>query len=233
MKTGMLLLLLFLGNFSFSSEMAHKNIQEILQLPVKNRISVLKSRPHFYFHHLESMLYSKFSSDEVKWKALTAMARIQPQKASSHIRLVARTGNWFLKNAALISMETINSEQALLWAVQFLNHPSLVLRTASVDLIRRQKATQYKKILWKKLNDKENFRNGKSLWIRYNILQALSDFSQKNDAPHFKKLLKEKDPRILATARQTLSRLLPHEYFKEAPSYKSMIGRTRTQSIEL
>ncbi len=233
MRRYVALLLLCLGsysNFAYAKGVVYKKIENIFQLPVRNRIAVFRSQPNFYFHHLKLMFYAKGSSDEIKWKSLISMARLHPKKAQSHIQQAAQNGNWFLKNAALIAMETIDSSQALAWAEQFLNHSSLVLRTASVELIRRQKAIQYKNILWQKLKDKKNFRNGKSLWIRYTILQTLSEFSQIVDVPRFKGLLQEKDPRIISIAQRVLSRLAPYEYLKRE---KQMIGRSSPKSIEL
>ena len=235
MKALIILILFTGGSFSFSSNSTkrstYKKIESIFQLPVRNRIAILKSQPHFYFHHLQTMFYLKNTSDEIKWKTLMAMARLNPEKTKPHIQYTAEKGNWFLKNAALISMEMIDPDQAILWAAKFLDHSSLILRTASVDLIRRQKAIEYKNILWQQLGAKQNFRNGKSLWIRYNILQTLSEFSQVVDAPRFKNLLKEKDPRVIATAQKTLSHLVPYESHQSVN--QPMTGQAPVNSIEL
>ena len=188
------------------------SIQRVLKLPPHQRFEIFKKQGSKSFKILEKIFLSKKSDPSLKWQALMSMARLSPKKSQKYINLSLESKNWFLKNAGLIALEIVDSEKALQTAARLLHHPSLILRTASVEVIKRQKARQYKNILREKLYAKENFRNGKSLWIRYTILQTLSEFSNTKDKKFFTQLLSDSDPRIAALAEKTLRRL---------PSYKN------------
>lgn len=180
-------------------------VHGILQLPLPNRLQVFQQKPEQYFTHLKNIFYSKKIDESVKWKALMSMARLYPKKSRYVIRRALKSKGWFMKNAGLIALEITDSKKSLLYARQFLEHPSLVLRTAAVDLIRRQKATQYIPVLWKKLYAKESFRKGKGLWIRRNIVMALSELTDAKDKERFIALLSDSDSKVYNLALMTLN----------------------------
>lgn len=190
------------------SNKQYKILKQTLELPVNRRNQFFQKRPH-YFAYLKHIFQTPESSPSMKWQALMSMTRMNPQKAKPLIDQALNSSDWFLKNAGLIALEIIQPESAVRKAAQFLNHPALMLRTASVELIRRRKATQYKDILWTQLGDPQNFKNGKSLWVRYTIVQTLSEFSGPKDQDLFFALLEDKDPRINSIALRTLQRLQP------------------------
>jgi len=136
-----------------------------------------------------------------------------------------------LKNAGLIALEIIQPESAIRKAAQLVDHPALVLRTASVELIRRRKAKQYKEILWTQLGDPQNFKNGKSLWVRYTIAQTLSEFSEPKDRNLFFALLEDADPRIHSIALRALQRIQPLQ--KNNRRSPSMLAREKTPKTAL
>lgn len=230
-------LILILITFSFlvgaePSQLA--KIHGILQLPLPNRLQVLRQQPEHYFKQLKNVFYSKKINESIKWKALMSMARLYPKKSRYTIKQALRHSSWFMKNAGLIALEISNPKESLLYARKFLDHPSLVLRTASVDLIRRQKATQYVNILWKKLYAKENFRKNKGLWIRRNIVMALYELAEPTEKQKFIKLLKDSDPKVHALASMVLNQwgeerpikvLTNKEKLLKAPPSQPILGK--------
>ena len=136
-----------------------------------------------------------------------SMARLNPKKARPSIIQSLKRRSWYFKNAGLIAMEIIDPQGAVLYAGKFLKHPSLVLRTAAVEVIHRQRAIQYKPILKKQLHAKQNFRQGQSLWIRPRIASALAEFASSQDKPLFLSLLTDPDPKIQPIALKTLKKL--------------------------
>ena len=210
------------------SKKQYKSLQQALSLPLNRRNQFFQTRPH-YFVYLKYIFQDPKSSPTIKWQALMSMTRLNPQKAQPSIDQALNSSDWFLKNAGLIALEILQPESAIRKAVQFLNHPALMLRTASVELLRRRKAKQYKEILWTQLGDPQNFRNGKSLWIRYTIAQTLSEFSDPADHDLFFALLEDKDPRIHSIALRTIQRIKPLKKTKKAP----MLAREKTNKKTL
>ena len=192
-----------------SSESSQKPLStvEILKLPLAERIHQLQKYSSFY--HLARIFRNQNHHDSIRWNALMSIARLHPQKSTPYIRQALHHSSWFFKNAGLIAMEMVNPQRAVVYAVRFLEHPSLVLRTASVEVIRRQKAVQHTSLLWNQLSDKKNFRKGQSLWIRRYIVQALSSFSKPSDTQRFLVLLEDPDPNVRSIALQTIHQLTP------------------------
>jgi len=212
------------------SEKQHKALKQTLELPLNRRIQFFQKRPH-YFVYLEHIFQTPESSPSMKWQALMSMTRLNPQKAKLYIDQALNNSDWFLKNAGLIALEIIQPKSAVRKAAQFLDHPALMLRTASVELIRRRKARQYKDILWTQLGDPQNFKNGKSLWVRYTIAQTLSELSDSKDRDLFFALLEDADPRINSIALRTLQRIKPLQ--KNRRRNSPMLAREKTQKKTL
>lgn len=212
-------------------KISHKQtLKKALNLPLNQRSQFFQKRPH-YFGHLQQIFQEPKSPPSMKWQALMSMARLNPQKTSPLIDQALNSSDWFLKNAGLIALEMTQPAKAVRKAGQFLDHPALMLRTAGVELIRRRKAKQYKDILWTQLGDPQNFRNGKSLWIRRTIAQTLSEFSDPADQDLFFALLEDEDPRIHSIALRTLQRIKPLKRLdhKAVP----LLAREKTQKQTL
>ena len=136
-----------------------------------------------------------------------AVVRLYPEKSKPHIINALKNKTWLMRNAGLIAMEIINPQSAVFFAQLLLNDASLIVRTSAVEVIRRNKAVQYKDLLWRELYKKENFRHGKSLWIRQSIAKTLLEFSNREDLPLFARLKKDSDPALQKLADSALSGL--------------------------
>ena len=181
-----------------------KRFLQVLDLPLESRIKFFKKSTRRSFAYLSFIFESKKYSDEVKWKALMAMVRLDSKRSKPYVKKALQHRSWYFKNAGLVAMEILDPHIAVIYARRFLEHPSLILRTASVEVIRRQKAYQYKSVLKEKLYAKENYRNNVSLWIRPYIVQALVEFSNPEDQYFFTKLLKDSDSQIQSMAFKAL-----------------------------
>ncbi len=228
----LLLSSLLIGLNAYALKMSEKQYQvlkQALDLPLNRRNQFFQKRPH-YFIYLKHIFQTQKSSPSMKWQALMSMTRLNPQQAQPSIDQALNSSDWFLKNAGLIALEIIQPESAVRKASEFLDHPALMLRTASVELIQRRKAKQYKDILWTQLGAEENFRNGKSLWVRYTIAQTLSEFSDHTDQDLFLTLLEDTDPRIHSIAIRTLQRIQPfkQKHLKDSPMFAREKPPTKT-----
>lgn len=196
--------------------------RKALQMPLDKRLRLLKKKPKTYFQQLAVLFNSEHQSDSIKWHALMTMAHLDRSKARPYILNSLKRRSWYFKNAGLIAMEIINPLLAVHYAGRFLKHPSLILRTAAVKMIRKQKAYKYKTALKEQIYAKHNFRNGKSLWIRPYIAQTLAEFASAGDKKFLLALLTDSDPQLHPIALSALNKINA-----ETPPqpYKPMVAR--------
>ena len=143
----------------------------------------------------------------IRWKALTSLPHLYPKRSLPLVLKALNSSVWFLRNAGLIAMESLNTNESLKWAGHFLNDPSLIVRTAAVDLIKKHKARRYKFQLLQKLNAPDSFYKNQSLWIRRHITEALADFCEPGEEEFFISLLKDSDKSLHPFAVSALEKL--------------------------
>ena len=182
-------------------------VLEALKKPLEKRLYLLRKNPTAYFQHLAAIFNSEHQNDSIKWNALMAMVRLSPSKAQPYVLQSLNKRSWYFKNAGLVAMEIINPSLAVRYAGRFLNHPSLILRTAAVETIRKQKAHRYKNALKQQLYKQHNFRNGVSLWIRPYIAQALAELSDASDKKFLLTLLTDTDSQLHPIALEALNKI--------------------------
>ena len=184
-----------------------RNIRMMLSLPLENRLQSLSTYGQANFPILKALVLSRYEEMPVRWKALTSLARLYPEKSRPIILKSLRSSVWFLKNAGLIAMEIIDPKESVRWAGHLLNDPSLVVRTAAVNTIKKHKAEQYKFQLLEKLNSKDSFYKNKSLWIRHHIVSTLALFAQPGEEHIFISFLQDPDERLYPASISALEKL--------------------------
>ena len=185
----------------------YENIKMILDLPLANRTYALAHYGPNSFSILKQFVFSKKQRLSVRWGSLIGLARVYPERSLSIIKKSLNSSEWFLKNAGLIAMEIVDSKEAVRWAGELLDDPSLVVRTAAVNMIKKHKASQYKFQLLSKLNAPDSFYKNKSLWIRHHIVATLADFSKPGEEKMFVSLLQDSDSRLHSPAMKALEKL--------------------------
>lgn len=183
------------------------NIRVILGLPLENRLQALSRYGPSSYKALKFLVRSENQSLSVRWKALTSLARLYPQKSRPVLEQSLKSRTWFLRNAALVALEKADPEESVRWAGLLMEDPALVVRTAAVQLITRHRASQYRTKLKKMLNAPESFYNHQSLWIRYHIVLALASFAREGEEPFFTALLSDRDKRVQAASTLALRKL--------------------------
>ena len=183
------------------------NIRVILALPLENRLQALSLYGSSSYGVLESLVFSEKPSLSVRWRALTSLARLYPQRSRPVLEQALRSRVWFLRNAALVALERADPEESVRWAGRLMEDPALVVRTAAVQLITRHRASQYRKKLKKMLNAPGSYHHRQSLWIRYHIVLALASFALRGEEAFFTALLGDRDRRVQAAASLALRKL--------------------------
>ena len=180
-----------------------------LQLPLEERLQWAKHKGVQILPALERLVFDETQSIATRWRALTLMGRVFPQAARPHIEAAAVHSHWFLRNAALITLPYGPRNWAVNWSLQLLDDKALIVRAAAADTLKKLKAHEARPLLWKKLYAPQNFKQGKSLWVRKNMVAALAHLVQFDDQDKFIHILKNDDPSLYAAAVQALESINP------------------------
>jgi HEAT repeat protein len=219
MKTTLIsLTLLLLVSPSWSAPMPTEDFDGVrmaLQLPLPNRLKALAMQGPKTFERLQELAQAKSESLETRWRAITAMGRIEPVRAKPFLEAAMQSPDWSMRNAALVVIQYGERTWAVEWAKKLLDDDALVVRTAAVEAIDKMNAIELEDSLWQKLYSKENFKNGKSLWIRKHIARTLTRFARPGQERSFKQILTDEDTTLHSAAIEALTKLTSRQLTRD------------------
>jgi len=131
-----------------------------------------------------------------RWRAVTTMGRLDPLRFRPELDKALQSPEWFMRNAALIALQTDERSRAVAWSTRMLEDKALVVRTQAVRNLIELNARESEPVLWRQISAKRNFRGSQSLWIRTHIAEALARFGMEGRTRHFQHLLMDKDERL-------------------------------------
>jgi|GEM_PF-2945791 len=151
------------------------------------------------------------SGMNIRWNSLLRAAEIASETASEdQIRQIIKFVNsneWYMRNAALISLVKINPQRALTQAKKLLNDKALVVRSAAVEVVAQNLTPEHKKVLASELHKSYNFNKKSSLWIRKQIIEKLSLAAGIQDRDIFIKNLFDTDNDVSQISAKTLEKI--------------------------
>jgi HEAT repeat protein len=203
-------LLVILSQNSFAAKMPAPtlaqtlSVKEALMLPLENRGSVLKAQGAKAEAALTALMFDKNASMDIRWRAVTAAGLLGGNTLKPQVEKALAANEWFIRNAGLIALESMDKSQAKVWAKKLLNDKALIVRSAAVDTLTRLDDQSAAAILWKKLDSKENFRGAQSLWIRKQITIALARLDKGESHGKFIGLLEDRDEAVQEAAIRAL-----------------------------
>ncbi len=183
--------------------------QEILTLPGENRLVVAKDHRVLLAQKLPEMAFNSTLSMQQRWKALTLHTQLEGAKALPLVEKAMKSPEWFMRNAALVSLKAIAPERAEKFAFELLEDKALVVRSAAVAHLPENLTQAQREQLWDLMESKSNFRGKQSLWVRAEIFQKLVIKPQKREIALYVKALREKDQRFHGAALEALQQLGP------------------------
>lgn len=143
----------------------------------------------------------KFSHQmERSWYTILRMGKSHPKSSKSYLKSLLKDRRWYIRSAALKALSKHHRKETLLAAKVLMDDPALIVRAGAVEVVKELGGKELSSYLWKKLYSSENFRKGKSLWIRKKIVEALASFSQEKDIENFVRVLTDKDQRLYPSA---------------------------------
>ncbi|MGE0763724.1 MAG: HEAT repeat domain-containing protein [Bdellovibrionales bacterium] len=202
-----------------------KQVQEALKLPLENRIQALKAHGPRVLEKLQTLSFDRNQSLEVRWRSLTALPYLDRATGRRNIERALNGEEWYLRNAAAVALPALDRDYALEASAKLLSDPALVVRTAAAQNMLRLNAREKEPLLWEKLNAKENFRNGESLWVRRHIARALAEFARAGTEAKFVALLSDKDARLHPFAIRALERLTGKKMSQDRANLKEHRSR--------
>lgn len=191
-------------------------VEDALKLQVEDRIQALRIKGPNSYRELRKIAFSQEKPYELRWRSVMSMAWLGGKESVVDLEKAIEMNDWYMRDAALKGLQKVHKEKAITWARKLLNDPALVVRTAAVKVLHDLNDTASEKLLWEKLNAPENFRGEQSLWIRRQIVVALSDFAAKGTEKKFAQLLDDKDKTLHVPAMRGLERLTG-KYMDEDP----------------
>jgi hypothetical protein len=167
--------------------------EEILTMPEQNRYLLTQKKADEYYPALMNISKSPQQTLAMRWKALTLAAHLKKAKALPELQEALRAQEWFMRNAALVSIQSFDPLQGKAAAKILLQDKALVVRSAAVDVLSKDLDPKTRALLWTELDASYNFRNKQGLWVRGQILSSLSIQPEKSETQKFVKFLNQDD----------------------------------------
>lgn len=170
------------------------------------------------------LLRRAFSDEEslpVRWRSLIQAAEVDPAFTLPKLEEALKHREWFMRNAALVALQTAAPERVQSAALDLLRDRALVVRSAAVAAID---ASLARARLWQELKEAHNFRNSQSLWVRGEIVAKLAVAPQVAEIKLFTEALRDKDERLHEPAMAALEKITQ----RQAPSEAKTVSEKRS-----
>lgn len=173
------------------------SIDSLLERPMASRLRELrKLRSEKVQVFLSKAAFERERPLLERWRAVTTMGRLDPFLFRPELDRALSSPEWFMRNAALIALQTDERSRAIAWSQRMLEDKALVVRTQAVRNLIELDARESEPLLWEQIAHKRNFRSNESLWIRAHIAEALARFAIQGRAKKFQRLLLDNDERL-------------------------------------
>ena len=171
-------------------------LNSYLNQPIDQRVKLFKACQRECENFLLQVAFDPKAGLQPRWRALTTLGRMDGASYVVHTERALKSKEWYMRNAALIALQTSTYEMAVKWSMQLLTDPALVVRTQAARNLVRLNATEAEPLLWREIFSKRNFHGRESLWVRAHMAEALAHFATPGRGKQFQKLLLEPDTRL-------------------------------------
>ncbi|MFZ3230642.1 MAG: HEAT repeat domain-containing protein [Pseudobdellovibrio sp.] len=142
-----------------------------------------------------------------RWQALIKAAEQAGTGQVAEIATFAKNNDWFMRNAALVALEKINSNYAIDEAKILVQDKALVVRSAAVEMLAKKNTLEIKRIFAAELAKPYNFSGKQSLWIRPQIMKAIANSAIADDRQFIARYLFDPDKKVAAISATALEKL--------------------------
>ena len=142
-----------------------------------------------------------------RWQSLIKAAELAGPQQISEITEFAKSNDWFMRNAAMVALEKINTGYAIDQAKELVQDKALVVRSAAVEMLAKKNTLEIKRIFAEELAKPYNFSGKQSLWIRPQIMKVLAANASSDDRQFIAKHLFDSDKKVAALSANALERI--------------------------
>jgi HEAT repeat protein len=180
---------------------------DVLSMPDGNQKQVAQGKADVLYPALIRISRSSTESMQTRWRALTLASSLKSQEVLPELEQALSAPEWFMRNAALVSLEQYHPKRAQTAAQALLKDKALVVRSAAVQVLGKKMDDKTRDLFWEQLASAQNFRRKQSLWIRGQMLSLLAESPQSRETGLFAKALNDDDVKIQAPAIAALEKL--------------------------
>lgn len=159
-----------------------------------------------YLNHVE-LAFSEHRSMQERWSALMQVAQSEKSDRIEILNRAAVDKQWFMRSASLVALQNVQPNLALKTAEKLIQDKALMVRSASVEIMKNHMNQLNRSLLWKELEQKYNFRGSQSLWIRAQIVELLAREPAPAELESFRKLVLDKDAEVQRLAAAVLMKM--------------------------
>ncbi|MGZ3723375.1 MAG: HEAT repeat domain-containing protein [Bdellovibrionales bacterium] len=193
MKFTKLFLLLALSQ----GALATPAMEALLNHPIDERVREFKElKAAGGYSFLASAAFDKKNGLQTRWRAITTMGRLDAAAFRKELDRALTGPEWYMRNAALIALQTDDRQRAIASSMRLLDDPALVVRTQAVRNLIQLEAREAEPKMWEKIFSDKNFRGKESLWVRVHLAEALAGFATPGRTRSFQRLLMDSDERL-------------------------------------
>jgi len=167
--------------------------RELLSMPEENRYQIVLGQEANFYPGVLAIAKDEKQSMALRWKAVTMVSKLKTKDSVKDLKTFLSDKDWFMRNSGLISLDEISKSEGKLAAKKLLKDKALVVRSAAVQVLSQDLSKETRDLFWEEMDSKQNFRMKQSLWVRPQMLKALSVNPQKHEMALFVKHLEDKD----------------------------------------
>ena len=143
----------------------------------------------------------------MRWQALLKSSELANYEQMQKIKDFTHDSDWFMRNAALVSLQKIGLDHAIDPAKVLLKDKALVVRSAAVDILAKKLTLENRQLLAQEMDQTYNFKKSKSLWIRPKIFEIIAANASFDDRLFFIRHLFDSDEMIQKKSVQVLEKI--------------------------
>ena len=215
MKFLILMMAVVIGQNTFAAIPNNKDLSktvlataaEVLTLPESLRKSHVQGREDELYPQMIKIAFSNKQTVEIRWKALTMAAHLKKQSSVADLKKALESSDWFMRNAALLSLQSVSETEGRNAATALLTDKALVVRSAAVEVLGPLMDQEIRDLFWEEMDAKYNFRQKQSLWIREQLLGYLAKSPVIAEKPLFENLSKSSPAAMKTLAKNALTQL--------------------------
>lgn len=142
-----------------------------------------------------------------RWQSLVKAGEIAKPDQINKIQEFSKSSDWFMRNASLISLESINANYGIEQAKVLIQDKALVVRSAAVTTLKKKNSLEIRRLLALELAKSYNFSGQQSLWIRPQIMQHLASTATASDRQFMARYLFDKDKKVVLQSMLALEKI--------------------------